>query len=253
MQMKEADCVKAPAGDISVTTRRGYIQYYLRDNPSEKSGKYLSKSDAKTIKAHLQKRYDKQALKLIKDEIDIIKNFLNKVDKKVAKNGNVLLQEIYSTYPDEAKEYIQPIDVSDIEYISAWICETYIGKTVSDEVPAFLTDNGEHVRSKTELNIANALHKHGIPYRYECPLTLKNGITIHPDFTILKMPERKVMYWEHRGMMDDIAYARHAVQRIQDYMNNGYCIGKDIIISEETSRTPLGTKDIENIIRAYFN
>lgn len=57
---------------------------------------------------------------------------------------------------------------------------------------------------------------------------------IHPDFTILDLKNRREIYWEHRGMMDDEEYARNTVVRIKMMMKNGIVIGKNLIISEET-------------------
>ncbi len=108
------------------------------------------------------------------------------------------------------------------------------------------------MRSKSELTIANALAKHNIPYKYECPLTLKNGAVIYPDYTVLNVKKRKVMYWEHRGMMDDAEYARHTVARNKTYMDNDIFLGKNLVITEETSTSPLGTNEIEAVIREYF-
>lgn len=270
LKMLEDKLKTAPPGNIRIKMCNGSIQYYLRTAESKKSGQYIRKSEVDIISQYLQKRYYEDVAKVIKEEIGLLRpikkfceansvfnSFINesfKDDKssKVNLYSNEI-QNIYSNYPKEIKGYIKPIFVSDEEFIEKWISAPYAKKTIHEDVATFITDNGDYVRSKSELNIANALYKHGIPYKYECPVTLKSGITIHPDFTILKMPERKEMYWEHRGMMDDMGYARHTVQRMQDYLNSGYCIGKDIIISEETSKTPLGTREIEIIINAYFN
>ncbi len=114
------------------------------------------------------------------------------------------------------------------------------------------TGKMEPVRLKSELNIANALAVKGIPYKYECPLILKNGTRIHPDFTVLNVKERKQIYWEHRGMMDDKDYATRSVLRIKTYMKNGIVIGDQLIITEETSLNPLGTNEIDAIIKEFF-
>ncbi len=102
------------------------------------------------------------------------------------------------------------------------------------------------------LNIANTLNKLKIPYKYECPLEVRKGLCFYPDFTVLNVRKRKVYYWEHRGMMDDREYAKHAVSRIKEYESNGIIIGKNLIISEETSSTPLGSNDIIRLIDAYL-
>ena len=96
------------------------------------------------------------------------------------------------------------------------------------------------------------LESKGIPYKYECPLVLQNGIVIYPDFTLLDIRNRQEIYWEHRGMMDDKEYARNSVQRIKTLMRNGICIGKNLIITEETLTNPLGTDEIKTIIQEFF-
>lgn len=269
LKMLEDKLKTAPPGNIRIKMCNGSIQYYLRTAQSKKSGQYIRKNEVDIISPYLQKRYYEDVVKVIKEEIGLLRpikkycetnSIFSPIINESLKNDKFCkailysneIQNIYSNYPKEIKKYIKPIFISDEEFIEKWISAPYAKKTIPEDVATFITDNGERVRSKSELNIANALYKHGIPYKYECPLTLKTGITIHPDFTILKMPERKEIYWEHRGMMDDIGYARQAVQRIQDYLNSGYCIGKDIIISEETSKTPLGTREIDAIIDAYF-
>ncbi|MDO4492163.1 MAG: hypothetical protein Q4B85_13970, partial [Lachnospiraceae bacterium] len=162
------------------------------------------------------------------------------------------IQNTYESYPESSKAYIQPINVSDDSFTQMWMQIPYERKMISEEYTTFLTNNGERVRSKSELTIANALYKRKIPYKYECPLRLDKYSVIYPDFTILNSRTRKVIYWEHRGMMDDRDYARHAVKRMKDYQSAGICIGKDLIITEETVNYPLGTNEIDWIIDNYL-
>ncbi len=60
----------------------------------------------------------------------------------------------------------------------------------------YRTEKGELVRSKSEMNIANALFRTEIPYKYECPLTLNDGRVIYPDFTVLDVYNRRLVCWE---------------------------------------------------------
>lgn len=108
------------------------------------------------------------------------------------------------------------------------------------------------MRSKSELNIANTLYKMEIPYKYKCPFVLMNGRTVHPDFTILDIVNRREIYWEHRGMMDDRMYLKQSVQRIKEYRKSGIYVGDNLLITEETSTLPLGTDEIEDIARHFF-
>ena len=132
-----------------------------------------------------------------------------------------------------------------------FLSEKYQKKILPD-VPVFITNQGEHVRSKSELIIANRLACLRIPYKYECPLTLSGGKIIYPDFTIWDINNRREVYWEHRGMMDSPDYAVHSVRRLKEYCQNGIFLGKNLIITEETSSVPLDTRYIDDIIKCYF-
>jgi len=58
-----------------------------------------------------------------------------------------------------------------------------------------LTHRGEFVRRKSEAIIANTLYGRGINYRYEQPLSLLDGQTLYPDFTVITGGRK--FYWEH--------------------------------------------------------
>ena len=226
-QVKENAIENAPPGKIHIIQIKNSVQYYLRKNSDEKTGEYIPKSNVSKLKSYLQKSYDEKLLKLINQEIDVLEKFLRKSNcfsegkaqiheihfgegkvSSLLSQPIISIQQIYSSYPEEAKKYINPVAMSDEDYAKYWLGIPYNGKEISEYATCYETNRKEKVRSKSELNIANALAARGIPYKYECPLTLKNGITIYPDFTILNVKERKVIYWEHRGMMDDKEYAK---------------------------------------------
>ena len=98
--------------------------------------------------------------------------------------------------------------------------------------------------------IADALYRAGIAYRYECPLEL-GGRQIHPDFTIMRASDRKEIYWEHLGMMDDPDYCRNAIQRIRLYEANDINPGKELVFTMETSFMPVNLMVINRIISIY--
>ncbi len=66
------------------------------------------------------------------------------------------------------------------------------------------TESGVWVRSKSELVIANILHRSGIPFRYEEKLFYNSTQWKEPDFTIEH--NGKTWYWEHLGMLGDEQY-----------------------------------------------
>ena len=244
---KEAALEKVPPGKIRVSRTMHGVQYYLRKDTSDKSGRYVRKNETTLIKQHLQKAYDEKVLKIFTAELQGLRVLLQKAENAVNK-----VRKAYSAYPAEVKKLITPVDVSDEDYIREWMEETYEGKPIPDYLPFWETKRKERVRSKSELNIANALADRGIPYKYECPLQLSNGETVYPDFTVLNVKKRKVLYWEHRGMMDDKEYAKGAVLRLKELMKEGLFVGEELIITEETSANPLGTNEIDAVIRRFL-
>ena len=98
--------------------------------------------------------------------------------------------------------------------------------------------------------IADALAQAGLPYRYECPLMLGTAV-VHPDFTILRREDRKELFWEHLGRMDDAGYVMKNLSKIRLYEQNGIMPGIDLILTMETSQQPINLSVIKQVIRTY--
>jgi exodeoxyribonuclease V alpha subunit len=65
--------------------------------------------------------------------------------------------------------------------------------------------SGDMVRSKSEVIIANLLHKHETPFYYDKMLLAGDGTMRLPDFTVTCRGE--TYYWEHLGLLDQTSYA----------------------------------------------
>ena len=59
----------------------------------------------------------------------------------------------------------------------------------------------------------------------------------------------KVVYWEHAGLMDDTFYANEFVKKMNLYISNGFVIGRDLVVTYETSMVPLDIK----IVKSWIN
>lgn len=150
--------------------------------------------------------------------------------------------------PEVKKRLIVPIVQSDEEFVKEWKDQEFSQKSSWGTDQGLVTEQGETVRSKSELIIANLLYRLGIPYRYECALYLEGYGTVHPDFTILSVRNRTEIIWEHLGKMDDPDYARDNVKKIKAYQKNGYIPGKNLIITMETSESVLDIQTIKDLI-----
>ena len=161
-------------------------------------------------------------------------------------------EEVYDTLHPLRKNCFVPFCLPDDLYVQNWVNASFSTKGVGDDVPEFFTDNGERVRSKSEVLIADKLKKLGIPYRYECELQLKNGIIIYPDFTVLNVRKRQIYYYEHLGMMDDPLYVQSVIQRFEWYRQNGIFLGVQLFVTWETRNFPLVMRSAEQLYRSVF-
>lgn len=113
------------------------------------------------------------------------------------------------------------------------------------------TSNGEIVRSKSELLIAQLLLTHQIPYRYEQELCFGQQ-KIHPDFTILRPYDHKIIYWEHWGKIDDVRYRQQYHEKMELYLQNTILPDDNLICTYETAERPLDLETVEEKIQRYL-
>ncbi len=100
--------------------------------------------------------------------------------------------------------------------------------------------------------IAECLLSYDIPFRYESGVKMDGFGWIYPDFTILHVPTRKEVMWEHFGKTDDLVYLQRMAGKLRLYQKNGYALGKDLIYTVESVSSPLTEMEIERIVRQRF-
>ncbi|MXY52827.1 MAG: AAA family ATPase [Gammaproteobacteria bacterium] len=83
------------------------------------------------------------------------------------------------------------------------------------------TENGDLVRSKSEVIIADKLYSRGIDYAYEQPLRLPSGRVRYPDFTITDYAMGITFYWEHLGLLNDPGYRARWKRKRAEYTAAG--------------------------------
>lgn len=234
----------APEGDVKVIRHRKGVQFYFRANKSDKNGKYMPKKSEALAHILVQKRYNQQLLKQAKKDSVLFSRFLKAYDP-----DDII--KLYEKTEDLRKPYIIPWERPDEEDREYWESMAYEGKDFADNAPEHFTDKNERVRSKSEVMIANALARADIPYRYECPLQLMDHV-VYPDFTILRLRDRKEIFWEHFGLMDQADYAENALRKVRAYANSGIFLGDRLIITAETERVPINSTAIRQVINTYF-
>ena len=117
------------------------------------------------------------------------------------------------------------------------------------------------MRSKGELFIAELLYSLGIEFFYERALVLDvyrvdentgesywTTKTYYPDFTIL-LPDGRVYYWEHKGMLSNLQYVMRDARKNFDYNTNGIFQPYNLIVTEEGPNNKIDVDGIHAVIR----
>lgn len=241
LRTKQEALENAPPGSVRISRKKRTNQFYLRENKTDLQGKYIPRSQLKLARALCQKVYDQKIVLALQKEITYLQDFLKNYEEKNASKAFLDLPVIRYKAAD-------PLTLTDAEYVEKWLAIEYRHKAFNPDTPPLFTENGKRVRSKSEVIIANALTNFNVPYRYEYPVVInrninrsmkKDLVTFHPDFCCLNVKTRKVYFWEHFGKMDDPEYAKQAVEKIYLYNEHGYEIGKNLIVTMETSSRPL--------------
>ncbi len=253
IRKKEKSIAKAPEGYLIVQKagRGESLQYYrvTYDERNRRRRTYISKrKDLPLIQALAQKDYDRKVLEAANLELAAIDGLLTHIPKNSAENIYALLdlQRALLVHPD-----VEPTDV----FIAKWQGKEYDGNPYPIQKKHY-TARGEIVRSKSEVEIANFLYFHGIPYRYEYPLKLRDGhqtVTYYPDFIIMDPVTRNVILLEHLGRMDDPEYVEEQVRKRRVYEENGFFEGENIIYTWETGSQPLTRVQLERKLGHYLH
>ena len=223
----------------AIKHRKTY-QYYIRWNEPNKESKYIRKEKIEEAKILAQVEYYEKLLGKLKNDIKCLDKLketwsgdpFNWVENNMSQGKYVLVTPVYCN--DEC-------------YIREWKEQMYEKMQFKEKSTEFYTRQGIRVRSKSEMIIADILDEMQVPFLYEKPLKLGTW-TIHPDFTLLDIKNRREIYWEHFGIMDDMDYRNDAFIKMRKYEECGFCQHDSVIWTFETGRQPLNTKVMRKMI-----
>lgn len=226
-------------------TRTFFYQLFWNKQTGKCEEKYIKKANLPLIKALAQKHYYVELEPIVKKNLCALRAFEKKYDEEKA-------EEIFDDLCEVRKGLVIPAFVSKAEKVRRWFAEKTEVNASHPENLRFETDQGEMVRSKSEVIIANALYRHRdvIFYKYEKPLELAVGskiIVFHPDFTILNVRTGRIMYWEHAGRIGDEEYTDDFVWRMNAYTRNGV-FPRDMVVTFESDEKPLDMAVVKKIV-----
>ncbi len=253
----DAFLAEAPEGCLKWQNKNGatyyYHQYMIKGDESRNdkwNREYIKKNNVSLAEALAQKQYYMAIRPILENNLAQLKRFTEKYEKDKAEN-------VYETLSAERKKLITPLQISVNEQLRKWKEEVYERNTMYPENLRYETEQGDLVRSKSEVIIANILYRHSrdILYKYERPLTLMvdgKEKTIYPDFTIINVHTGKITYWEHAGRMDDTHYASEFVKKMNAYVDNNLMPGEDVIVTFETQGNPLDIGVVKKMVEGII-
>lgn len=231
-----------PHGKLRCTSSNGTDQFFI-------DGKYVSKKNQELIKKVAQREYYEYLLPVLEERI----KELHKMEKLFQED---IIYGGYSQLCQARKKLVEPVKMPIEQKIERFMAEKYEpGYFNEDDSTEYYTIKGERVRSKSEKIIADELYRYEVPYHYEKPLILRNKgkrIKLRPDFTTINRMSGKIVIYEHLGMMDNPEYVDKNINKLDLYEKNGYLLGKNLIITHETSSKPLSVGVVDSYIENFL-
>lgn len=227
-----------------VSARDGaHTKWYLTCNGKRE---YIPKRKRELAKRLAEHKYLEARLAANQKEQRAVQLYLKnhcdikKVDERfLAANSpyRELISDKYSRLTDELVE---------------WQHASFASNSYHHEKKKYHSHSGNFLRSKSELLIDLTLYEYGIPFRYECELMLRDGSVVYPDFTVRRLSDGEVMYYEHFGMMDNPEYFDGFIKKMNQYARNGIYLNQNLFATFETSDAPLSVEDVERVITKFM-
>ena len=169
-------------------------------------------------------------LKSVSQQFGLVNNYLPDIQAK---------PKLYTPYKNDFTHKI-----------SEWLNEPTVFNPFKPENKIHKTPSGILMRSKSEVLIGTLLETKDIPYKYEAQLWLESKY-IYPDFIIMRPSDCKIIIWEHFGMMNNPDYRHKNNHKLLKYLNNGYRIGDNLIITCDNDGS-IDMSLVEKIISAFI-
>ncbi len=221
---------------IHKSDQRIWFGELFEDEEGRCHEKYISARDTDRIRALLLGKYSRAIL----------------LEMRSFRQGKSSLEKVFKLTDDysvQFPEYIPSELLSLQERGRRWALSEYIRSPMEISTgTGYQSRKGDWVRSRAELWIADYLFQKKIPYHYEEALTLKNGGTVFPDFTILDVYTGKKFYLEYFGLMHNPEYVTKNLKRINELAQSGVILGKNMLAAFECRDVPFNPAAVRLMI-----
>lgn len=258
LKIAEEKLKNAPEGMLRVRKVAGTCRYYHERNGKSRQETYLGTADAQEIKELQDKAYYSELKKVAGKNLVALKRIQR------LESGLKDCKQVYLQIPENKRSLITPYVSSEDEEIEEkikreyayWKKESFTRRGVPRDLK-YTTLKGERVRSKSEVILADRFKDAGIPYYYEGKYIFEDKDTHDfetwfPDFQVLNPRTGELFFWEHFGLMDDPDYCASCQFKLETYAKHGIFVGKNLIVTMESSKHPLNVAYIDTLIEEYL-
>lgn len=211
--------------------RNQTLYYYEQIRVDNKQvRKAIGKIDAPKVKLYKERRFYSDMLDTLLFDKDLLENTVKNIKDFTPAAIHKQLPSSYKNLPDCCYK-----DVN-FEELKAWAVEKYKRNPYPLPADPNIARDGTAMRSKGEcMWYDNSLYEE-LPFRTEPELVLKgkSGRTykFHPDF-VFKCHDGTYIIVEHLGKLDDDQYAQDFLQKLRDYLDCGYVLGDNLIVTSD--------------------
>lgn len=235
-----------PEGSLYVRIDGDKYFYYQRfpvGGNRKKERRYGITGDSEKIFALARKNYVEKALRIIRKDIEVFESL---VGEYVSCDEASVMKGFIERYPQLAEGVFCRHKEMD-----EWAKEHKPDESFFESDLRSVSLKGVKMRSAGEIYITSRLEHFGIPHRYEA----KTGIPdlgYWPDFTIMRPRDRKIVFWEHFGKVNDMDYVRDNIEKVTNYIEYGITPWDNLILTYNNRDGGFNAKIIDAMIEGWL-
>lgn len=229
------------------------LNYYEKECHDGKSVlNPIGKADSKLVTAYKRRRFLQVKLSVLKDNKNALVKFISMykdystiaIQKRMPKvyRDNVIMhyEEELAKNPAAVYRHLPDSIYKDPRFqeLLDWAAEDYPRNTYPLSDNPNITRDGTPLRSKGECMWYDNILFECLPARVEPILEIqgKSGQwhKLHPDF-MFKCFDGTIILVEHFGKWDDEKYAERNKRKIQEYLDCGFVIGDNLVITSDNA------------------
>ena len=234
-----------PEGNLYIYQKGGkhyYAQRLPKGGNRKKEHRVAITKDSETVLALVRKKY-------VEGAIENIKNDIVHLDNAIANYSPIGEESVMKAFCDRYPELSGGIYYGRRD-LESWVSD-YVPREFYEEDLKSVSAKGERMRSGGEMYIAARLDHFGIPYRYEDDTGIPD-LSYAPDFKILRPRDRKIIYWEHFGKVDDYQYVLDNIEKVRKYIDYGIKPWDNLIMTFNNEKGGFNGKLIDAMIECWL-